>query len=258
MVIDAGRPRPDRVGQSSQARNGTQPLGGDPGHGAFEEVVLGGEVVARAHPVSPRQVGGPAQVLDYGQVPHPAHHRPQGEPEAGGIQRGEHGQAQAAGTEHAGGDAAGEAAHDREVPRHRVERLQQGGPRHQRRRHRQIAGTEEGSHQAPGESRLVGLGVQVLAPHLPGGDHGSRQEPQGGEDTVEREPERPQVPHRDGWVRDECQCQGRRRRTERQMRSPTTSGGNTQTRNRIRASVTARTRRPPPRRRPPPGTRWRR
>jgi hypothetical protein len=147
--------------------------------------VLGSQVVGGHHPVTPGNGGGTTQVLDDGDVAQTAHHGSQGETVGRGVESREQGQAQGPGPERAGDDAAGEAAHDGEVARQRVERLEDRNAVEDHGRRRQEPGAENRPHQAPDDGGLVGGGVEAPPPNLAGGQGRSGHEADTGEHTVE-------------------------------------------------------------------------
>ena len=73
----------------------------------------------------------------------------------------------------------------------------------------EIASAEQGADQAPGQTRLVLHGVETSFAHLPGGEPGSGDEPEGGKDPVQGEADRAQVPDRDRRVADDGEHGGR-------------------------------------------------
>src|SRR5690606_5665525 len=88
VVVDARSARPHRSGDRVDRRYGTQSVGQSLVAGALEDVVLGSQVVSGFDAIPPGGRGRAAEMLDDGEVPQPAHHRPDGESEAGRIQCG--------------------------------------------------------------------------------------------------------------------------------------------------------------------------
>ena len=69
-------------------------------HRAFQAVVLRRHVISRPDPVAEEEVGGPAQVLDYGKVADPADDRADRKAERSHVEGGPDPEAQSVGPEH--------------------------------------------------------------------------------------------------------------------------------------------------------------